>query len=170
MSAGDRASYSVMAESDKERYRTELEEFNSAMLSSGQQHRVIIPRVNNCKSRSISISSKSGTTSSSTSSAATTVTEWEEGSDGTGVNTATSVVTSPEEIYRPRTAYSHFSRQEKQFVAALAGDTKMQHVTGKYFSARWSFMSPDQKRLYSLLEEDDRAEAQRLHMSKCSKT
>jgi hypothetical protein len=148
-----------MAERDKERYRSELGAFNAAMSESGNGHRVIIPRVNNKKKGAAGCPvSRCGTGT------VTAVEPW--AGAGSTTTTVSGAIEEPEQIYRPRTAYSHFSRQEKQFVSALSSGSKMQLVTGKFFSARWSFMSPEQKRLYSLLESDDRHEAQVLHMSK----
>jgi len=165
-----RSPYEAMSECDKERYRAGLEEYNSIMSATGNEHRVVIPRVNNHKGAGTSGTNSSATstsTRSTSSSTSTVVSAWQ--GDRAATNSSATFSDPVDEIYRPRTAYSHFSRQEKQFVSALSGEAKMQKVTGKFFSARWNFMSPEQKRLYSLLEEDDRVEAQRLHMSKRTK-
>jgi hypothetical protein len=42
--------------------------------------------------------------------------------------------------------------QEKQFVAATEV-SNMKHRTGKYCSARWKAMAPEEKRLYLILEQ-----------------
>lgn len=154
LSVRDRKPYLDSAAEDKIRYCTQLEIYNRIM-SKSDPSKIIIPRV------STNFSSSDTCTATNTSSNSSTA---ENLPCGHGMSKASAV--SNTVIYRPRSAYAHFTRQEKQFVTAVGDKMKLQCVMGKYFAARWSFMEPQQKELYKMLEDDDKMEAKTLHISK----
>ena len=152
LSVGGKKRYFDAAAEDRIRYCTQLEMYNR-IVSKLDPSRIVIPRVN--------------TNDSTTTSSSSTASNSTGGTLSSGSEASVSVSDAP--VYRPRSAYSHFTRQEKQFVTAVGDKMKLQCVMGKYFAARWNFMSPQQKQLYKMLEEDDRMEAKILHMNKMQK-
>ena len=152
----EKIKYFELAEVDKSRYRRELDTYNQLMTSQGKLDKIIISRLNH---HQLGRTVRRGSVDSSCT----------DSSSATLSNESNSISECPsnQTIYRPRTAYSHFCKQEKQFVTMInATNVKLQTVMGKYFSARWKTMSSEQKRLYDLLEEDDRVEAQQIHVAK----
>lgn len=122
-----RQEYILLANYDKQRYLQELKMYNETAATK------IIPRINPPPGFNIN---------------GDVVMD----SADCGDNTNGQIVPL---MKRPLTAYSLFAQQEKQFILGLEC-TELQRRMGRFFGIRWKHMDPEEKELYTALEEATR--------------
>jgi hypothetical protein len=81
-----------------------------------------------------------------------------ESSSNAQIRTASSSVPLIQKPERTLSAYSHFCRQEKDFVRHMMKGLNMnlQSTIGKIFKNRWTNMCPEERNLYVLLERSEK--------------